>query len=201
MNDLTDLKTQSYREYNRLLLWLIHFKVVKAYVETNDKLPTCEDTDHEGSWLNVQKKAYKANTLLPIQLEFLQSLKPWRDWCKDPWTLKFDKVKAYFSSNCEASLEPTDFVWKTWWLKCKKDYMKNNLDDQRLLSLRTIPQWKNWQNEHKYKIKKQTVTWRESYEKLKDFVTKHQIFPLSTTPQAVWLNYQKENLNRLCLTL
>jgi len=166
--------------------------MVKAYVQEHNTFPIAKDKEHGGSWIHVQRMNFKRNILSGQQLALLRTLPPWKIWEANPWKLKFKRVKAYFASNCDKSLLPTDFSVSEWWNDCKKDFKNDMLDDERLLLLRTIPQWVEWQQQNLAKTKIQFTPWIDSYQRIKAYVDTHHKFPCARkSVEARWIDTQK----------
>jgi superfamily II DNA or RNA helicase len=182
------------------LPWEEQFNKVKSYYDIHHKFPVSTDKENGGSWVHVQKKDFKSGKLSLLQINSLRSLEIWSVWEKDPWIQKFERVKEYYESNRDPDLEPTDFSHNDWWLDCKKNFKNNKLKASRLELLRTFSQWTDWESKNKTKEKKQFTPWDESFKLLQTYVQEHNSFPLSTKPECVWLNGQKERFKEDKLT-
>jgi hypothetical protein len=168
------------------LSWNDSFQKVKSYVEQYNKFPVSSDKPNGGHWIHMQRQYHKRDILSGQQLALLRTLPPWKIWEANPWKLKFKRVKAYFASNCNQSLYPTDFSFSDWWNDCKKDFKNDNLEEDRLLLLRTIPEWVEWEQKNLDKTKIQFVPWIDSYNQIKQYVDEHHNFPYSR-----WIDTQK----------
>jgi hypothetical protein len=140
----------------------------------------------------VQRQNHKRDILSGQQLAVLRTLPPWKVWEANPWKLKFKRVKAYFASNCDPSLLPTDFSFSDWWNDCKGDFKNDHLEEERLLLLRSIPQWVEWEQQNLAKTKTQFVPWEDSYNRIKAYVDEHHKFPSARrSTESRWVDTQK----------
>lgn len=172
--------------------WEDSFQLVKTYVRDHGTFPITTDKEHGGSWIHVQRMNYKRHILSGQQIALLRTLPPWKVWEATPWKIKFKRVKAYFDSNCEKSLLPTDFSFSDWWNDCKKDFKNDTLEEDHLILLRTIPQWVEWEHKNTQKTKIQFVPWQESYQRIKAYVDEHHTFPCARkSTEARWVDTQK----------
>jgi hypothetical protein len=139
-------------------------------------------TTYKDKWAHNQKVLYRAGRMLEHRIQLLESLPHWtwgRTWTSQ-WMNRFEEVKAFG----RAPQRRSEDALYTWAKKQRSDYAKENLSDEQIRLLESLPWW-SWNSQKEDR-------WWERYHEIRNLASR----PRSGTPDYVWIRGQLDLYRR-----
>jgi hypothetical protein len=190
--------------------WEEKLKLVKLYIETNDKLPSAKDKNKDikqlGWWISDQKKNYSKYQYI-MKEENIRN--KWEDFINtyahlfmsnyEKWNDTLEKVKMYIETNDKLPPHQDINPLGNWISNQKINYSKQK-DIMKEENIRN--KWEDFINTYGYLFMSNDEMWNNTLEKVKSYIETNNKLPSQHDKNkdikqiGKWISHQKENYSK-----
>jgi len=193
--------------------WEEKLKLVKSYIETNDKLPSQQDKNKEikqlGWWISTQKKNYN-NKKYIMKEENIRN--KWEDFINtyshlfmsndEIWNNTLEKLRFYIETNNKLPTQHNknkDIKQLGKWISHQKKNYNNKKYIMKEESIRNI--WEDFINTYSHLFMSNDEMWNDTLEKLRLYIETNNKLPSAKDKNkdikqlGMWISTQKTKYN------
>jgi superfamily II DNA or RNA helicase len=190
--------------------WEEKLKLVKSYIETNNKLPSQKDKNKDikqlGNWISDQKKNYSKYQYI-MKEENIRN--KWEDFINtyahlfmsnyEKWNDTLEKVKMYIETNNKLPPHQDINPLGNWISNQKINYSKQK-DIMKEENIRN--KWEDFINTYGYLFMSNDEMWNNTLEKVKSYIETNNKLPSQHDKNkdikqiGKWISHQKENYSK-----
>jgi superfamily II DNA or RNA helicase/cell shape-determining protein MreC len=194
--------------------WEEKLKLVKSYIETNDKLPSSTDKNKEikqlGNWISTQKTNYSKQEKIMKQ-ENIRNI--WEDFINtyshlfmsndEMWNDTLEKAKLYIETNDELPSQHNknkDIKQLGWWISTQKKNYNNKKYIMKEENIRN--KWEDFINTYSHLFMSNDEIWNNTLEKLRFYIETNNKLPTQHNKNkdikqlGNWIFAQKTNYSK-----
>jgi hypothetical protein len=194
--------------------WEEKLKLVKSYIETNDKLPPQHDKNKDikqlGYWISDQKKNYSKKECIMKQENIRIK---WEDFINtyshlfmsndEIWNDTLEKVKSYIETNDKlpSSTDKNKEIKQLgcWISNQKKNYSKQEyiMKDENIRN-----KWEDFITTYSHLFMSNDEMWNDTLEKVKSYIETNDKLPSKEDKNkdikqlGIWISNQKKNYSK-----
>jgi superfamily II DNA or RNA helicase len=194
--------------------WEEKLKLVKSYIETNNKLPSAKDKNKDikqlGMWISTQKKNYSKKEYI-MKEENIRNI--WEDFINtyshlfmsndEMWNDTLEKAKLYIETNNKlpsSTDKNKDIKQLGKWISHQKENYSKKEQIMKEENIRNI--WEDFINTYSYLLMSNEEIWNDTLEKVRLHIETNNKLPSSTDKNkdikqlGNWISHQKKSYSK-----